>query len=263
MKDATYKSPLHKMVCTTRTALWNDSCSIEEFRCSIDHEAVGATANPVIVGQVFRQELDLWRNRVLELIREKPQASEEEIVWMLTEEMSVNAARLLLPIFERERGRNGRLSIQTDPRLNRCPRAIVAQAVHFSGLAPNMIVKIPLTEAGLAASEEATHRGISINATVCFSVAAMKRAYRSIRSEGTACNCSPRSSATICTGPSSSGGTSLSPPIQVAETLQCLRRRSGGAHGEAGRGRDRLGIVAEVRGFPPGLRGGPDDAQRV
>src|ERR1035438_5570455 len=67
-------------------------------------------------------------------------------------------------------GRNGRLSIQTDPRFYRNPQAIVKQAVAFSQLAPNMIVKIPATRAGIPAMEEATYRGISINATVSFTL---------------------------------------------------------------------------------------------
>ena len=45
---------------------------------------------------------------------------------------------------------------------------MVAQAVRFSQLAPNMIVKIPATSAGIPAIEEATYRGVSINATVSF-----------------------------------------------------------------------------------------------
>ena len=36
MKE-TFKSPLHKMVSTTPTCLWNDSCSIEELSYSIGH----------------------------------------------------------------------------------------------------------------------------------------------------------------------------------------------------------------------------------
>jgi transaldolase len=46
----------------------------------------------------------------------------------------------------------------------------VRQAEHLSQLAPNIIVKIPVTAAGVTAIEEATYRGISINATVCFSL---------------------------------------------------------------------------------------------
>ena len=44
------------------------------------------------------------------------------------------------------------------------------QALRFHALAPNMIVKIPATQAGIAAIEEATYHGISINATVCFTL---------------------------------------------------------------------------------------------
>jgi transaldolase len=85
-------------------------------------------------------------------------------------EVSVKSAALLRPIFDAQRGKNGRLSIQTDPRLFRDSRAIVEQAAEFGQLAPNMIVKIPVTQAGIPAIEEATYRGVSINATVCFSL---------------------------------------------------------------------------------------------
>jgi len=47
--ETTYKSPLHKMTQTTPTCLWNDSASIDELTYSIEHGAVGATCNPVIV----------------------------------------------------------------------------------------------------------------------------------------------------------------------------------------------------------------------
>jgi transaldolase len=48
--------------------------------------------------------------------------------------------------------------------------AILEQALHFDGLAPNIQVKIPATEAGMAAIEETAYRGVNINATVCFTV---------------------------------------------------------------------------------------------
>jgi len=86
------------------------------------------------------------------------------------EEISANAAKLLKPVFDREKGRNGRLSIQTDPRYYRDSQAILDQVLHFNTLAPNMIIKIPATKAGIPAMEEATYRGASINATVCFTL---------------------------------------------------------------------------------------------
>jgi transaldolase len=168
--SAAYKSPLHKMTQTTPTCLWNDSASIQELTYSIEHGAVGATCNPVIVHGILKKEINTWKSRIQTLIKELPTATEDEIAWQLVREISVQSAALLKPIFDAHRGKNGRLSIQTDPRLFRDSQAIVKQAVEFSGLAPNMIVKIPVTQAGIPAIEEATYRGISINATVCFTL---------------------------------------------------------------------------------------------
>src|SRR5271165_6721103 len=165
-----FKSPLHKMTKTTPTSLWNDSASVEELTYSIEHGAVGATCNPVIVLGVLKKEIANWKCRITELLKEYPTATEDVIAWKVVREISVRAAALLKPIFDAQGGKNGRLSIQTDPRMYRDAKSIVEQAEEFSRLAPNMIVKIPVTAAGIPAIEEATYRGISINATVCFTL---------------------------------------------------------------------------------------------
>jgi transaldolase len=165
-----YKSPLHEMTQSTPTCLWNDSASIQELTYSIEQGAVGATCNPVIVLGVLKKEMSLWKDRIYSLIAESPTAGEEEIAWRLVREISIKGAALLKPIFDAQHGKNGRLSIQTDPRLYRDSRAIVEQASEFNQLAPNMIVKIPVVKAGIPAIEETTYRGISINATVCFTL---------------------------------------------------------------------------------------------
>ncbi len=48
---------------------------------------------------------------------------------------------------------------------------MLSQATGFVSLAPNIIVKFPATTAGLVGIEAATTRGISVNVTVCFTVA--------------------------------------------------------------------------------------------
>ena len=165
-----YKSPLHETVATTQTDFWNDSCSIEELTYAIDNGAVGATSNPTIVLNVLKQELHLWKDRLNQLINENPEWSEVEITWKIFEEIGVKGAELLLPVFKRENGKKGRLSVQTNPANYRNADAIVEQAVHFDTLAPNIQVKIPVTKAGIEAIEEATYHGVNINATVCFTV---------------------------------------------------------------------------------------------
>jgi len=158
------------MTQTTPTCLWNDSASIEELTYSMENGAVGATCNPVIAAAVLAGDMATWRPRAETLARELSTATEDTIAWKLVEELSIRAAELLEPIFEAQGGRNGRLSIQTDPRNFRDSDAIVEQALAFSRLAPNMIVKIPVTRAGITAIEAATAQGISINATVCFTL---------------------------------------------------------------------------------------------
>jgi len=165
-----YKSKLHETVSTSPTDYWNDSCSIEELTYAIENGAVGATTNPTIVVNVLKKEMHLWEQRIHQIIAENPTWSEVEVTWKLIEEMAVRGAGLLKPAFDREKGKKGRLSIQTNPQLYRNARGIADHAIYFSTLAPNMQVKAPVTSAGVKAIEEATYHGVSINATVCFTV---------------------------------------------------------------------------------------------
>ena len=163
-------SPLLRMTQNTPTALWNDSADPKELEQAISWGAVGATCNPVIALSALKAEMPTWKQRILDYAAANPTATEDQIGWAMVERLSIEAARLLEPAFERYNGRNGRLSIQTDPRFYRDTAALVEQAVRFASLAPNMIVKIPVTAEGVAAFEEATYRGVSVNATVSFTV---------------------------------------------------------------------------------------------
>ena len=163
-------SALLRMTRETSTDWWNDSCARDELAWAIERGASGATSNPAIVLEVMRREAERWEPRVRALHAEHPTWTEDRLTWALIEEMATSAAGLLAPVFARTGGRQGRLSIQTDPRLYPDAAGIVEQAVRFDALAPNMQVKIPVTEAGIAAIEEATARGVNVNATVSFTV---------------------------------------------------------------------------------------------
>lgn len=184
-------APLARAAAETATALWNDSADPNELATSIGFGAVGATCNPVIAFTAINKYPEIWGPRLKELAEEHPTWGESELGWEAVRELSIEAARLLLPIFRETGGRNGRLSIQTDPRLYRNADALVEQAVEFSGLAENIIVKIPATETGIEAMEEAAYRGVSINATCSFTVpqavavgAALERALDRRASDG-------------------------------------------------------------------------------
>ena len=163
-------SPLGRTIATTATDIWNDSCAVDELEYAISFGAVGATANPTIVIDVWKADPAHWRTRVRALADERPDATEIDLAWAIVEEMSLRAAPLLLPAFETSGGRHGRLSMQTDPTLFRSFDRMLEQGQHFASLAPNIVVKFPATTVGVRVMEEATYRGVSVNATVSFSV---------------------------------------------------------------------------------------------
>lgn len=165
-----YQGPLHQSAVATATDYWNDSCSIEELTYAIKSGAVGATTNPVIVLNVLQKEMHLWKDRIRQIVAERADATEDEISWQVIEELAQKGAELLKPVFDEHKGRKGRLSIQTSPKYHRNVEKLVEQTLHFQTLAPNIQVKIPATRAGIAAIEEVTYQGVSINATVSFTV---------------------------------------------------------------------------------------------
>jgi transaldolase len=169
--SSTVLSPLETM---TRgggpTVLWNDSANPRELAQSMAWGAVGATCNPVIAVTCVKADLPRWQGRMRTIAAQWPTATEAQIGWQVVEEISLEAAAMLHPAFVEHSGRNGRLSMQTDPRLHRDATALADQAATFSALADNIIVKIPATSVGLRAIEDATARGVSVNVTVSFSV---------------------------------------------------------------------------------------------
>ena len=165
-----YKSPLHEMAMTTPTQFWNDGCSIPDIQYAMEHGAVGATTNPLIVMQVLKKQWDTHLPIIEKMINENPGATEDEITWEVIEYMAKAGAKQLLPVFEKTRGSAGYISIQTNTKYYRCAEKLVAQALHFKTLAPNIMVKMPVTAAGINAIEEAIFEGVNVNATVSFTV---------------------------------------------------------------------------------------------
>ncbi|QJC21098.1 transaldolase family protein [Arcanobacterium buesumense] len=171
MSDIKYTpGPLLTATRAFDTVLWNDSSDLEELRTSISYGGVGATCNPVIAYTTIAKHPEIWTDRIRKIAADHPTWGESQIGWQAVMDMSVEAAKLLEPTFEKTNGHDGRLSVQTDPRLHRDAHALADQAELFHNLAKNIIVKIPATKTGIEAIEVATERGVSINVTVSFSV---------------------------------------------------------------------------------------------
>lgn len=153
------------------TQVWNDSCSCAELSYALENKAVGATTNPVIVLNVLKNELKEWEPTIESLIHEHPQYSEDEIAWETIKAMGAKAGQLLYPIFKETNGQKGRLSFQTNAKFYNNAQKMVEHACELAATIENSQVKAPTSKAGIEAFEEMTYRGISINATVSFTVA--------------------------------------------------------------------------------------------
>ena len=83
-----YLGKLHQAAVEfPQTDIWMDSCGEEELEYGLKRGIVGATSNPIIVGNVIKNELNIWEKRIKEMVVEMKDASEEDIAWELIYEI--------------------------------------------------------------------------------------------------------------------------------------------------------------------------------
>src|SRR5258708_30085916 len=82
-----------------------------------------------------------------------------------------NAADRFRPVYDRNKGGDGFVSIEVSPTLARNTEGTIAEAKRlFARLGrPNIMIKIPATPEGIPAIEEAIAAGVNINITLIFS----------------------------------------------------------------------------------------------
>jgi len=161
---------LHK----TGQSLWYDNIqrrSLEngEFAWMIERgEIRGVTSNPSIFNNAIARSTDY--DSAL-----KPMAwagwDAEKIFDRLVLEDIQAAADLFRPLYEESRGEDGYVSLEVNPFYAGSTENTVAEARRLWEAAnrPNVMIKIPATEAGIPAIAEAIAAGINVNITLIFS----------------------------------------------------------------------------------------------
>ena len=130
----------------------------------------GVTSNPAIFRQAMSQGAAYADDRALFAA----QGLDTEAIYEHLAVADIRAAcDVLLPLYERTHGRDGFVSLEVNPHLAHDPQATVAEARRLWDWVdrPNLMIKIPGTQAGLQAITEALADGISVNVTLLFSVA--------------------------------------------------------------------------------------------
>ena len=135
-------------------------------RAMVEDAVVGVTSNPSIFGKALAQG-SAYDTQIASSDGDPP-----SVFHALAMRDVATACDLLRPVWEGTRGRDGYVSIEVDPTLAADTSGSIAQATYFHETIarPNLLVKIPATDAGVPAIEEMTASGYSINVTLIFSL---------------------------------------------------------------------------------------------
>ncbi|UQX90178.1 transaldolase [Jatrophihabitans telluris] len=164
-----------KALSAQGVSIWLDDISRERLvsgnlRELIDSsDVVGVTSNPSIFQKALEQGA-AYDEQTKDLVVRGVQL--EEAVRLLTSYDIRWACDVLKPVYESSQGKDGRVSIEVDPRIAHETDKTTAEAKALWWLVdrPNVMIKIPATLAGLPAITAATAAGISVNVTLIFSI---------------------------------------------------------------------------------------------
>ncbi|WP_345013123.1 transaldolase [Streptomyces shaanxiensis] len=173
--EATATAGILESLSDEGVSIWLDDLSRKRIESGnlaeliANKNVVGVTTNPSIFqaaigsGEGYEEQLaDLAVRGV----------TVDEAVRMMTTADVRAAADILRPVYDATDGRDGRVSIEVDPRLAHNTAATIAEARQLAWLVdrPNVMIKIPATKAGLPAITEVIAQGISVNVTLIFSL---------------------------------------------------------------------------------------------
>jgi transaldolase len=154
-------------------SIWLDSISRDCLasgglaKLARDSHVVGVTSNPSIFEQALSSST-AYDDQIRDLALRN--ASADEAAVLITAQDVRWACDILQPSYIATDGRDGRVSIEVNPRAAHDTAQTIAEARALWWLVdrPNAMIKIPATDAGLAAITAATAEGISVNVTLIF-----------------------------------------------------------------------------------------------
>jgi transaldolase len=128
----------------------------------------GLTSNPTIFNHAVKNST-AYDTTIRKKFAERK--SGEELFFELALEDLTRAADLFRPIYDRTNGVDGWVSLEVSPLLayDTARSLAAAKDLHTRASRPNLLIKIPGTQEGLPAIEEAIFAGIPINVTLLFS----------------------------------------------------------------------------------------------
>ncbi len=164
MKDNAF---LRWMTANTQSIYWHDSAVEAEQEVAFANGAVGMTTNPFLVNATLVSGAALWKPKLAGI---DPTLAGDEKVLALVRAVTGHYAQKVEPIFSRGETGKGYVCAQTNPNKTGDTAYMVDQAKLLASWAPNLVVKLPATAAGIRAYEECVATGLNVAATVSFTV---------------------------------------------------------------------------------------------
>lgn len=154
-------------------SLWYDNIARDllesgEIQALVDEGVRGLTSNPSIFQKAITSGT-AYDDQIRTLAAQGKSA--QEIYEALAIEDIRRAADILHPIYESSAGADGYVSLEVSPLLANDTQGTIAEAARLWRAVdrPNLMIKIPATEAGLPAIEQSLADGINVNVTLIFS----------------------------------------------------------------------------------------------
>jgi transaldolase len=160
-------SYLQWLVRETPTTWWHDSADPDELRRALTHGATGVTTNPLLTSRTLRGRPEIWADALRAVSKDLPAERRAE---ELMSHVVRRAAEMLLPQYESTQGRWGYVCGQVNPARAWDRETMMAMARRYHAWAPNIAVKLPVTTAALDVLEDCAAEGITVTATVSFTV---------------------------------------------------------------------------------------------
>jgi transaldolase len=156
------------VIANTKTCWWHDSAEAGELRLGLERGAVGVTTNPFLSNIAVSKCRQLWTSEIGPVLAQKlPAEAKAEALMRIA---VTRTAEKLMPEYERTKGENGFVCAQVNPLRAGDRDCMLTLARRFTKWSPNIAVKLPATYAGLDVLEECVAEGITVAATVSFTV---------------------------------------------------------------------------------------------
>ena len=158
---------LNWVIENTPTKWWHDSAESSELDLGLERGAIGVTTNPFLANIAVNRNRSLWARPS----RTSCRATSPGRTGRSAHEYRGDQSRRETDArFESSKGQAGFVCAQVNPVRAGDRDCMYAMAKRFHAWAPNIAVKLPATAAGLDVLEDCVAEGITITATVSFTV---------------------------------------------------------------------------------------------